>query len=60
VGAEALLRWTHPLHGPIPPPEVIALAIRTGVLTQLTATMLDQALHRRAAGLLAGAPWRSR
>ena len=48
VSAEALLRWTHPLHGPIPPPEVIALAIRTGVLSQLTATMLDQALHRRA------------
>jgi EAL domain-containing protein (putative c-di-GMP-specific phosphodiesterase class I) len=48
VGVEALLRWTHPLHGPIPPPEVVALAIRTGVLTQLTATMLEQALHRRA------------
>jgi diguanylate cyclase (GGDEF)-like protein len=56
VGAEALLRWTHPLHGPIPPPEVIALAIRTGVLTQLTATMLDQALHRRAGWAAGGSP----
>ena len=48
VGAEALLRWTHPVHGPIPPPEVVALAMRTGVLTSLTTTILEQALRRRA------------
>lgn len=26
VGAEALLRWTHPVHGQIPPPEVVDAA----------------------------------
>jgi diguanylate cyclase (GGDEF)-like protein len=48
VGVEALLRWTHPVHGPIPPPEVVALAVRTGLLTSLTSTILEQALRRRA------------
>jgi diguanylate cyclase (GGDEF)-like protein len=48
VGAEALLRWTHPEHGPVPPPEVVALAARTGLLVDLTRTMFEQALRQRA------------
>ena len=31
VGAEALLRWTHPTHGPIPPDEFIELAEHCGL-----------------------------
>jgi diguanylate cyclase (GGDEF)-like protein len=49
VGAEALLRWSHPTYGAIPPPEMVALAERTGHLRRLTDAMLDEALRQRAA-----------
>ena len=35
--AEALLRWTHPEHGPIPPDEFIPLAERSGFVTEAAA-----------------------
>lgn len=36
VGFEALLRWYHPIHGPVPPPEVITAARQTGMERPLT------------------------
>ncbi len=35
-GLEALVRWTHPTHGPISPGEFIPLAEQTGMITLLT------------------------
>jgi diguanylate cyclase (GGDEF)-like protein len=42
--AEALLRWTHPEHGPIPPDEFIPLAERSGFVTELSRFVLDSAV----------------
>ena len=36
VGFEALLRWDHPQHGTIAPPEIIDTACEVGVVQQLT------------------------
>ncbi len=36
IGFEALLRWDHPLHGPITPPEIVTVARETGMLQLLT------------------------
>ncbi len=53
-GVEALLRWSHPVHGPIPPAEFIPLAEQTGMVVPLTewvlVTALDQARRWRDAG----------
>lgn len=40
VGFEALLRWDHPQHGTIPPPEIIDVACEVGVVRQLTNNVL--------------------
>jgi diguanylate cyclase (GGDEF)-like protein len=53
VGAEALLRWTHPLYGVIPPDEFIPVAEQSGLIRPLTHWVLDTALQQVAA-------WRSR
>ncbi|QKD00696.1 putative bifunctional diguanylate cyclase/phosphodiesterase [Mesorhizobium loti] len=39
VGFEALLRWQHPVHGPISPPEIVTAARETGLLSLLTETV---------------------
>lgn len=39
VGFEALLRWCHPTHGAISPPEIITAARETGMLQLLTQTV---------------------
>ncbi len=39
VGFEALLRWTHPIHSAISPPEIIIAARETGMLQLLTHTV---------------------
>jgi len=39
VGLEALLRWRHPLHEEISPPEIVEAARETGLLPLLTETV---------------------
>jgi len=41
-GVEALLRWHHPVRGPVPAPDIIALAEHTPVMNMLTTLMIDR------------------
>ena len=43
VGAEALVRWQHPVRGLVPPLEFIPFAEQTGFVRQLTLWMFDRA-----------------
>jgi EAL domain-containing protein (putative c-di-GMP-specific phosphodiesterase class I) len=47
AGFEALLRWSHPTYGWVPPPEVVAVAQRTGLLAALTDRVVGGALAAR-------------
>ena len=55
TGLEALLRWNHPKHGPVPPEEFIPIAEQTGSIRALTTYVLEEALTQcsvwRKAGL---------
>jgi len=53
-GAEALVRWEHPLHGAVNPTEFITLAESTGLITPLTYWMLGAALRQSYAWHEAG------
>jgi len=44
TGAEALVRWDHPVLGMVPPEEFVQIAERTGLIVDLTRLVLDQAL----------------
>jgi diguanylate cyclase (GGDEF)-like protein len=46
LGCEALLRWNHSLHGPIPPEEFIPLAEQSGIIGELTWWVLDAAIRQ--------------
>jgi diguanylate cyclase (GGDEF)-like protein len=48
TGAEALLRWPHPVRGLVPPGEFIPLAEQTGVIRPLTEFVLDEAVRQAA------------
>ncbi len=39
IGFEALLRWNHPLHGAISPPDIVTAARENGLLQLLTETV---------------------
>jgi EAL domain-containing protein (putative c-di-GMP-specific phosphodiesterase class I) len=52
VGVEALVRWTHPELGEVPPEEFVGVAERSGLIGALTSRVLDLALA-------ANARWRS-
>jgi diguanylate cyclase (GGDEF)-like protein len=47
-GAEALIRWKHPTHGAVPPPELLAVAERVGLMPRLTEWVLEHAVTQTA------------
>lgn len=49
VGAEALARWDHPVHGWVPPDRFIGLAEDTGLIGSLGAWVLGEAARQLAA-----------
>ncbi|WP_459839873.1 putative bifunctional diguanylate cyclase/phosphodiesterase [Catenuloplanes niger] len=54
VGAETLLRWTHPELGPVGPDEFIPAAEESELITKLGRWVLDQACRRLAEWLRDG------
>ena len=48
VGVEALLRWTHPRYGPVPPDILVELADEAGLSTQLGRWITSQTLEELA------------
>ena len=48
VGAEALLRWRHPIYGNIPAPITVAIAEDAGFMHRIGIWVLDQACIERA------------
>ena len=55
LGVEALVRWSHPVHGLLMPPDFLPLAARSGLMGRITRDVLDTALAQlvrwRAGGL---------
>ncbi|MCW2726091.1 MAG: hypothetical protein JWN35_3012 [Frankiales bacterium] len=49
IGAEALLRWNHPVLGPVPPATFIPLAEQTGGIESLGDFVLETALRQLSA-----------
>jgi predicted signal transduction protein with EAL and GGDEF domain len=47
AGAEALLRWTHPERGPVPPMEIVAIAEQSALIDDLGAWVLERACRDR-------------
>ena len=56
TGAEALLRWTHPVRGPISPAQFIPIAEDTGLIRQIGAWVLRRACTQAKAWADAGLP----
>ncbi|WP_019146252.1 putative bifunctional diguanylate cyclase/phosphodiesterase [Aeromicrobium massiliense] len=58
VGAEALVRWDHPVHGLLYPDAFVDLVERHGLMRPLTETVLTLAAAQSAAWERAGTPLR--
>jgi diguanylate cyclase (GGDEF)-like protein len=54
IGAEALVRWNHPVEGMIGPDEFIPVAVQTGQIEALTRLVLTRALEQCRAWRQAG------
>jgi diguanylate cyclase (GGDEF)-like protein len=48
-GAEALIRWQHPVRGAIAPAQLLPLAVRIGLLGKLTDWVVERSLEAAAA-----------
>jgi diguanylate cyclase (GGDEF)-like protein len=46
VGVEALVRWSHPKHGLIPPDQFVPLAEQTGLITRMSRWVLRSAVRQ--------------
>ncbi len=57
IGAEALVRWTHPEKGPISPAEFVLAAEQSGRIQKLTAYVLERAVGAAAALNQRGVPF---
>ena len=55
-GVEALVRWQHPVRGLLTPDQFIDVAESTGVITQLTLAVLDQAVRQAREWMDRGRP----
>jgi diguanylate cyclase (GGDEF)-like protein len=53
-GVEALVRWSHPTRGLVPPDEFIPLAQKTGVIVPLTFFVLNEAVRQARTWQLEG------
>ncbi len=47
-GAEALVRWTHPVHGSISPAEFVPLIVQAGLTAKLTNFVIQRAVEAAA------------
>jgi diguanylate cyclase (GGDEF)-like protein len=55
-GVEALVRWQHPVRGLLTPDHFIDVAESTGVITQLTLAVLDEAVRQARVWMDRGRP----
>ena len=49
AGFEALIRWTHPVRGPVPPSEFIPVAEANGMIAPISDWVIERALSQLAA-----------
>ena len=54
TGVEVLLRWNHPVYGPLPADEIVALAEQTGLIQSLTHWVISHAFSQHQKVIAAG------